>query len=420
MLSQLNKVIKINWKDKKLIFSSLLLLSFFAGFTYFFFNNGNVNKVIGVQIVTNKGSFLIGKDNRYAKSFSIWFSPLSGWFDREGKANFFEIKHKKEKLSKTAWEIVWEWDELYKIGEKSALIRFVPDQEQKDTAIETLSSLCSDRKENSPSCQWNISNHIFLEAFSQDFICVSDLQNEFYGGAHPIALRRFGTFDFINKKFVRFDEFISDSKIKEEIWSQLNENIKAILEQTMLDNSFNNSVGGMDTFTGPANDSAKNQTSQQKLTGLLNSQGYTFSPNVFCPAIKPNGPFLLFGFPHSEQVNRGLNFRAETLLNQAKLPKKVIKLFEDYKFVHSEKDQSIKMMSKDSQWQILQNISNLEIVNKTNKIKLVLPDSEDSTEQILGIFWIYKSPNLEELKAKKFTKIQISQNQKIVNLNKIL
>ena len=139
MLSQLNKVIKINWKDKKLIFSSLLLLSFFAGFTYFFFNNGNVNKVIGVQIVTNKGSFLIGKDNRYAKSFSIWFSPLSGWFDREGKANFFEIKHKKEKLSKTAWEIVWEWDELYKIGEKSALIRFVPDQEQKDTAIETLS-----------------------------------------------------------------------------------------------------------------------------------------------------------------------------------------------------------------------------------------------------------------------------------------
>ena len=113
----------------------------------------------------------------------------------------------------------------------------------------------------------------------------------------------------------------------------------------------------MDTFTGPANDSAKNQTSQQKLTGLLNSQGYTFSPNVFCPAIKPNGPFLLFGFPHSEQVNRGLNFRAETLLNQAKLPKKVIKLFEDYKFVHSEKDQSIKMMSKDSQWQILQNIN---------------------------------------------------------------
>lgn len=413
--------------EAKRLYTIIASSIFFVGLLCFgisYFLSLNPSKVVGVQIITSKGTALVGR-NKYSKNLSVWVSPEIGWFEKSGKPTFFYLKHKKEKSAKDTWEIVWEWDELYKHGSKEAIVKFVPTQEEKDAAIETLNSLCSSKKEAALSCQWNVSNHIFIESLTSNYICLSDLASEFYGGAHPIALRRFGTFDFKNKKFVRFDDFIQDQSVKEQIWQQLYENIKAVSEQSLLTQAFSDTVpsGGVDSLKAPEGSlpaANSNETPEQKLTALLNSQGYSFSPNVFCPAIRPDGPLLLFGFPHSEQVNRGLNFRAEAMLNQPKLPKKVLKLFSDYRFSKSDGIRQSELRSPDKGWKVSNGVEGIEVRNGKKKLTLALPEPIDSSEEILGIFWIYNSPNLSSLDEFKFKKVKMSNSTRIVHLAKLL
>ncbi|MDX1919472.1 MAG: hypothetical protein SFU25_01915 [Candidatus Caenarcaniphilales bacterium] len=375
--------------------------------------NNNQNNIVGVQIVTSRGTVIIGR-NKYSKQLNIWISRRLGWFDKQGKPNFFYVKHKKDKVAQQGWEIVWEWDELYLDGQSKPLIKFAPTQEEKDQSIETLSSLCTGKENNSLSCQWNVTNKINIEAITKKYICISDLASEFYGGAHPIALRRFGTYDVKTKKFVRFDELISNVELKNKIWQQLYQNISDILQNSFSNDPFGpeNASGGVDSLTGPADEALNKalQPPQERLTTLLNSQGYSFSPNVFCPAVRPDGPFLLFGFPHAEQVNRGLNFRAEVLLNQDRLPKKVLELFNDYKFTKPEDDGSVTLLTPDKQWRLTQSFNEVKVVNKEKKVNLVIPEPVESTEDLLGVFWIYNSPSISSLERYKFRKLKTVRN----------
>lgn len=386
------------------------------------FNNSQ-NNIVGVQVVTSRGSVIIGR-NKYSKQLNIWISRRLGWFDKEGKANFFYVKHKKDKASENGWEIVWEWDELYLDGKDKPLIKFAPTQEEKDQSIETLSSLCTGKENNQLSCQWSVSNKINLESITKKYICISDLASEFYGGAHPIALRRFGTYDVKTNKFVRFDELINSNEVKDKILLQLYQNISEILQNSFSSDSFaaENASGGVDSLTGPAQDALNQalQSPQEKLTSLLNSQGYSFSPNVFCPTVRPDGPFLLFGFPHAEQVNRGLNFRAEVLLNQSKLPKKVLELFNDYKFSKPEEDGSVTLLTPDQSWKLTQNFNEIKVINKDRKVKLVIPEPVESNEDILGIFWIYKSPSISSLEKYKFRKLKTVKNGSKIEISNYL
>ncbi len=386
------------------------------GIGFFFFNNSTKN-IVGVQLVTSRGSVLIGR-NKYNKRLSAWVSPQIGWFNKDGKANFFYVKHKKDKVAQKGWEIIWEWDELYKTGQREALIKFAPTSEEKDASIETLSSLCGKKNEVSLSCQWNISNRIFIEAITKDYMCISDLASEFYGGAHPIALRRFGSFDLKQKRFVRLDDFIPNANVKDQIWTQLHENIKNVLEQSIISEN-GMAAGGLDTLTAPEA-APDNESPEQKLTALLNSQGYSFSPNVFCPIVRPEGPFLLFGFPHSEQVNRGLNYKAEAILNQPQLPKKVLKIFNDYRFTKADKEDSTKMLSPDTKWELSQKLNEVEVSFAKHNLHITLPEPEESSEELLGIFWIYKSPSIATLEKFKFKEIKLAKSQKAIELAKHL
>lgn len=413
----LEQIVKLKEKNNFVLISSLIALGVIS-LSFLLLWLGNSNNIVGVQLLTSKGTVLIGR-SKYSKKLTAWASPQIGLLAKDGKAHFFYIKHKKDKASQKNWEIIWEWDELYKIGEKDPLMRFVPTQEEKDASIETLSSLCGNKKEITLSCQWSISNRIFIEALTNEYMCLSDLASEFYGGAHPLALRRFGSFDLKKKKFVRFDELISDNQVKDLIWSQLYENIKVVLEQSLIGEG---SVGGVDIIA-PSEDLSNeenNNPPEQKLTSLLGSQGYAFSPNVFCPIVRPEGPFLLFGFPHSEQVNRGLNFKAEALLNQPQLPKKVLKLFSDYRFTKATNDESTKMLSPSSKWQIKQKLNEVQVSYDSKRLTLVLPESEEASEELIGIFWIYKSPNLTTLNKHKFKPIKLSKLQTQIDLNKVL
>ncbi len=379
--------------------------------------------MVGVQLVTSKGSVIIGR-NKYSKNLDVWTSPRLGWFEKNGKPKFFHIEHKKNKSTHKFWEIVWEWDELYLNNEKEPLMKFAPSEEEKNASIETLSSLCNENNSSNFSCHWNISNKISLEALTKKFLCVSDLSSEFYGGAHPIALRRFGTYSIENKKFVRLDEFITDTATQKQIWLSLFKNINDVMQQSFFGSigNVNSSKGGIDSLFAPSgNDLSKpDQTSKEKLTSLLNSQGYTFSPNVFCPVIRAEGPFLLFGFPHSEQVNRGLNYRAEAILDQQNLPKNVLDLYSDYKFSKPGKDGSVSLLSKDLSWRLQQKRNKVSIKHKNKHLKLSLPETEESSEEILGIFWVYKSPSISYLEKNKFKKLKIASNQKLVDLSKYL
>jgi hypothetical protein len=387
----------------------------------FFWMGFGSQRIVGVQLVTSRGTAIVGR-NKYNKHLSVWLSPQIGWFDKKGKPNFFYVKHKKDKASQKGWEIVWEWDELYQNGLREPLIKFVPLQEEKDASIETLTSLCGNKQEASLSCQWNITNRIYIEALTKDYMCISDLASEFYGGAHPIALRRFGSYDVQKRKFVRFDDFISDGNVKEQLWSQLHNNIKAVLDQSLFSSESNGMpAGGVDSLTAPEGQSDSNNANaspEQRLTELLSSQGYTFSPNVFCPIVRPEGPFLLFGFPHSEQVNRGLNFKAEALLNQPKLPKKVLRLFSDYRFTKADKDESTRMLSPDSSWQLSQKLNEIIVKSSKKKVVLTLPEPEESSEELLGIFWIYQSPSIAKLEKFKFKEIKLAKTSNQIDLNK--
>ena len=396
-----------------LLVFGLLLYALFPHFIPF-----TPSEVVGVQILTPRGTVLVGRSG-YAKNLDVWLSPEIGWFDKAGKPNFFHFKRKREKIARDNWEIVWEWDELYLHESKDALVKFAPTQEEKDSAIETLSSLCSNKSDLSLSCQWNVSNRIFIESLTDGYLCLSDLASEFYGGAHPIALRRFGTYDYKNKKFVRLDDFIQSDEVKNQIWKQLYENIQAVTSQTMLSDNLldTNSSGGVDLQQAPEgvqDNAQENANPQHKLTGLLNSLGYTFNANVFCPAIRPDGPLLLFGFPHSEQVNRGLNFRAEALLNQPRLPQKVVNLFADYRFAKPEGSLGTILISPDRGWKVYNDLDGLVVQTKGKKLTLKLPESDESSEELLGIFWIYKSPNSPLLKELKFKKVsRVSSHRKL-------
>jgi hypothetical protein len=437
----LNQTININEDESPLqaqpkksskvwIFALAFLLIAGGALGYYFLNN-SLNSIIGVQLMTSKGTLLIG-NNKYNKQISIWKSPQTGWFEKDGKPNFFQVKTKKDKVSQKNWEIVWEWDEMYKVGSKEPLIQFARTQQDKEAAIDTLSSLCKDKNDESMSCNWNVTNKIFIEALTPRYLCVSDLSGEFYGGAHPIALRRFGTYDLTKKKFVRFSDLIPDAILKDQIWTQLHDNIKNVMDQSMIsqdDVSSLSLAGGVDTLEDPTKmpgaDANANEvvSPEQKLTSLLSSQGYSFSPNVFCPIVRPEGPALLFGFPHSEQVNRGLNFKAEALLNGYNLPKDVQKIFDDYRFAKSKnpKTSGVSVIaSPDSSWQISQKLGEVNVFNKENQLTVTLPKSsveEETSEDLLGVFWIYKSPSIASLGKYKFTEIKLPKGQNKISLN---
>jgi hypothetical protein len=399
----IDKIQALPLKLKIGIASSILLVGVFSAF---FFLDGSNKQVVGLQIVTSKGTYLVGQ-NKYGKTMSLWKSPSIGWFDENARPSFYKIKHKNSKYAQNGWEVNWEWDELYKVGSREAILKFAPTEEEKNSAIDTLSELCSSKDASSTSCQWSVNNKIIIEGLSKNFLCISDTASEFYGGAHPISLRRFRTYDLEKKQFIRFHDLIQDSEVKEQIWSQLHENIKQVIDQSLYSGASTNALGGVDTFinTPPENNSS-NETSEQKLASLVGSQGYTFTPNVFCPAIKPNGPFLLFGFPHSEQVNRGLNFKAEVLLNQPKLPKKLMKLFDDFKFVSTKANTDLMATSKDGKWSIESEVETIKIKHLNQNFSITLPSSPQGSEELLGMFWIYKSPSIAELEKFGFKKVK--------------
>jgi hypothetical protein len=119
-------------------------------------------------------------------------------------------------------------------------------------------------------------------------------------------------------------------------------------------------------------------------------------------------------------VNRGLNFKAEALLNQPKLPKKVLRLFNDYRFTKAERDESTQMLSPDSKWKLGQRLNEVDVRTDKKKLTVILPEPEDSAEDLLGIFWIYRSPSLTTLEKFKFKELKMPKQQAIIELGKYL
>ncbi|MDX1917827.1 MAG: hypothetical protein SFT81_01610 [Candidatus Caenarcaniphilales bacterium] len=410
-------------QHRKLLFigSALALVG-----TIFFWLRGSVfqegRKVVGVQLITSKGTLLVGS-NRFTHDLAVYHSPYKGWFDGQGRGNFFEIKSKKSKIIKPTWEVTWEWDELYKVGQKEALIQNSPLPEDKEAAIQTLRSLCKNSETESYSCNWNISKRLQIEGITPNYLCIVRSSGEFYGGAHPIAQRSLRTFDWLKKNFVDVDELLPNPLFKETIWEELYRNIREFeshnLTNSLPPNPTANSLPPMQGYESSL--LMTGESAEEKVEALLNDRGYSFNQDALCPIIRPDGLYLLFGFPHAEQINRGLNYRAEVNLENLELSNPLKKLYRDYLFSKPEHDVSVYLNSPGLHWQVTQKLNHVEVIHKKKSLELVLPELKDeNSEDLLGVFWIYRSPTPTELEKFKFKNIPSPQKGKTLNLAKFL
>jgi|GEM_PF-3344669 len=388
---------------KRVTFVLLNLLLFAFGFILFFQFE---QKIFGLQIVTSQGTLLIGKD-KISKNHSAWFSKQIGSFDSLAKPNFFEIKSFKDSEDSKNWEIKWKWQKLIRKTSQNnseSILNFEPTRKEKEFSVDVLSQLCS--RDNGPNCHWDIEHQIALEGLHRKYICVSELKNSFQGGAHPISLKSLKTID-LNGKQIRFSNFISDEKERKQIFKKLYENIE------FSDQDF---YWAEDPENKRGNQYLDLESVEDSLHTLLDSKGYEFNPDSFCPIVKTNGLFLFFGFSHSKQVNKGSIFSAFVEIDQQDdFPGEIKELFEEYKFLPSQTEK--KLVSPDKKWQIVKSSENsLEITqfDKQNKqkTKINLRDSK-----ILGIFWLKKSPSVFSLEENKFQEVEIPDDREIV-LNK--
>ncbi len=377
---------------RKKFFIFLLIISIILFFIFKIFTTKK-DEIIGVQILTSKGTVIVGRQAS-SKKLMVWWSPYIGYFKKDASPDFFKINHKRENKTNNNGEINWEWDELYKTNPEKLLLSLKP--EDKNISTENFIKICAEQNKDKLSCQWNIRRTFVLEALSNNYLCFSELANDFYGGAHPLLKRSFRNLNLNTMKEETFDELFKDEEIKNEILNELYQNLKLNSKALTEENQENN-------IQTEENKEATNKINniENNIKEALASQGYEFIKDAFCPVIKPEGIFLVFSFSQPEQANRSLNFKSEVLLNEKNLPKSLSKLFDEFKFSQASEDYSTKMYSKDKNWQISQNLEQLSITHHQHIITLNLPQNNVS-EDFIGIFWIYKSPNKYYLDKYKF------------------
>ena len=76
------------------------------------------------------------------------------------------------------------------------------------------------------------------------------------------------------------------------------------------------------------------------------------------------------------------------------------------------------MFSPTNKWQLTQKLNEIEVSYNSQKLTFTLPESEELSEELIGIFWIYKSPSLATLEKYKFKPIKLAKLQTQVDLNK--
>jgi len=377
-----------------------LILVLILGFFVYWRASSN-HKIVGVQIITSKGAVLIGRDKHTHKT-AVWYSPLTGYFDSNGLGHFFEIKSQKEEKNSNNWSIKWQWDELYEIGKNEALIDLsFPD---KETSIETLEEMCRKDTEEGLSCQWNEKSSLEIQGLGGDFLCVSEISEQFYGGAHPLERKSFGNLSLSTQKAKTFKEVIPSQEDRDMIFLRLRDQIVRDWSQFLL----------------PGQDS-----SDKDLEQLLNDMGYKLDANAFCPMIRPEGIFLVFGFSHLDQNNRGLNFKMGVALDKEEIQHSSLKnLAKRYLFDLDKQGISTEVHPSDGSWAVSQNINEISVHSQTYNvlISLILPPTEESlNDDLLGIYWIHSSPNQAGLKKYHFKKIDPKKYKaKKLDLNKVL
>ncbi|HEY9886472.1 MAG TPA: hypothetical protein V6C96_04350, partial [Vampirovibrionales bacterium] len=386
MQENIVKIFSYVKQSKVSVFISIALaLVLMAG--VFFYTQTLSQKVLGVQILTSKGTFLVGLD-KYSKSLQAWFSPSQGYFEKNKQPFFLEIKNKKDKISNNNWEVEWEWSEVYKSGETKPLLNFKPKQEDLDLAVETLSSWCSSNKDKQPSCQWSISQTAEIASMVKGFVGLIISRNEFYGGAHPIAIKKLTTYSTEDWKPVRFEEIFKTEEAQNELFTNLNLRIQELFDQSNFSfaNENNPQIGGMDLFDLKEiqSETGLSDNPRENIEQMLVSQGFSFAPNAFAPALVNAKPGLIFAFPHSEQVNRGLNYKTDLPFDQLNIPDKLNKSFKNYKFSKDSLDNQFS--SKDSKWSVTQDINLLEV--HVNNKTFSLPKSVEGQDiEVEGVFW---------------------------------
>ena len=393
---------------RKTVFIVLNLLVFLI-FLSFFLSPGK--KTSGVQIVTSKGTLLIGRD-KVSKKIVAWFSPQIGNFDSGANSKFFQIEAAEDQEKTSDWGISWKWQNLNKktaVTQKEVLLDFEPRQKEKEASVDVLSQLCQKNKKQ--SCYWEVDQQIELLGINQSYLCVSELKNSFQGGAHPISLKNLKTLDFQGRR-LRFSQLIPIAQEQEELLRKLYYKIK------LNDQNFSQDIWGSEESRENSKEEKWGLTEsiesiEDRLYRLLDAKGYEFNVDNFCFLLKPRGLFLLFGFSHSKQVNRGLIF--STLIELGKreqLPEKLRRLFEEYQFSGGLKERAL--VSSDKIWQFKELSRNLFEVSylKNSNLKINLGESTDKPD-FLGFFWLKESPNLNSLRKNKFQEIEISSNREI-------
>ena len=69
---------------------------------------------------------------------------------------------------------------------------------------------------------------------------------------------------------------------------------------------------------------------------------------------------------------------------------------------------------------VSQKLGEVNVFNKENQLTVTLPKSsveEETSEDLLGVFWIYKSPSIASLGKYKFAEIKLPKGQSKISLN---
>lgn len=414
LFEKINSAISSLGREKVILISVGLLLSVIFWIIVDFLRAGS--QIVGVQIITKEGTYIVARD-KYFKNLVGWFSPRIGKFAKSGSPIFFEKCQQSDETEKVSWSIKWKWQDLYTTGKgKKAFLSLAP--RNKNSAIETLTKNCTleNQKDDltKSSCNWYTDKKISIESLTDNFICLNESAEEFYGGAHPLIYNRFRNFDLSSAKEINFQDLLGSQVLQEQVLRNLYANLNLALsyaQQAGAENLENPdgdiSIGEPVMPSLPPDAIDPDLPLDERIRSLLSQKGYYFDPNSVCLSMNTDGPCLLFSFPALDQASSGSNLRVDVPLTQSGLPEKVNSSFRELLFREQKGEPISKIQSPDGRWAVLRGIQKVTVSNSSSErtsfdVKL----KSNDTESIVGIFWIYRAPSPASLEKYSFKPVR--------------
>lgn len=357
-------------------------------------SNNSQKSVSGVQIITTKGSILVG-NNKYTKSLDLWLNQNNIFFDSTtGKPVLLNItKNTTKKESLPAWSIN---KNTSKLTNKNNTLYTQQEKVSQALLESNIKKICAENISiENKSCHWNFQHDLNILNINNKFVCLQEHSLKELGGNKVLVKNKLINFDWQNNQQVSLKNLFKHKELKEEILNQLYENLKLEL-------------------SSDSSSAASSSNIEAKLKTLLKNNSYKYSLDNLCVQIKTNAPYLVFGFAPVHNSDKNILI-SKILLTQDKLPKNIINLYKDFKFEQKENSLWRTMNSPDNNWSIAQNLDQIFIEhNNTNhKLTLNIPANYTNQDEILGIFWITKSPSLDKLEKNNYKKQEYKKEEPI-------